>query len=65
MTPGCALEVLVVFAYLDPGMGSLAIQALIAGILAIPFLLRTRLAAVMDRIRSRRSGSDESISDLR
>lgn len=54
-----------VFAYLDPGMGSLAIQALIAGILAIPFLLRTRLAAVMDRIRSRRSGSDESISDLR
>ena len=54
-----------VFAYLDPGMGSLAVQALIAGILAVPFLLRTRLAAVMDRIRNRRAGSDDRISDLR
>lgn len=55
---------MVVFAYLDPGMGSLAIQALIAGILAVPFLLRTRLSAVIDKVRSRRAGSDEHISDL-
>jgi len=29
--------------YLDPGSGSLILQVLIASVLAIPFLLRSRL----------------------
>lgn len=42
------------FAYIDPGAGSLLIQAVVAGVLAIPFLLRSKLAAFGARIRRRR-----------
>ena len=42
-----------VLAYLDPGSGSLLIQALIAGVLTVPFLLRRRLQAGIDRLRGR------------
>jgi hypothetical protein len=38
-------------AYIDPGAGSLVIQAIIAGVLAVPFFFRTRLRAVVDRLR--------------
>jgi hypothetical protein len=47
-----------VFLYIDPGAGSLVIQALLAGILAIPFFFRTRVAAVISRIRGRRPIDD-------
>jgi hypothetical protein len=49
-----------VLAYLDPGAGSLFIQALIAGILAVPFFFRTRLAAFAERLRSGRPSSGTS-----
>ena len=40
-------------AYIDPGAGSLIVQALLAGVLAIPYFLRTHIRALMSRIRNR------------
>ena len=40
-----------IFAYIDPGAGSMVIQALLAGALAVPFLFRTHLRRTLDRIR--------------
>jgi len=37
--------------YIDPGAGSLLIQLLIAGALAIPFLFGAHTARVVGRIR--------------
>ena len=42
-----------IIAYIDPGAGSMLIQALIATALAVPFFLRTQIRAVVDRIRYR------------
>ena len=42
-----------VLAYLDPGSGSLLIQALIAAALTAPFVLRRQLKAGIDRLRGR------------
>jgi len=44
-----------VFAYLDPGAGSLVIQAILAGALAIPFFLRSQIGNAIRRFRGRRS----------
>jgi hypothetical protein len=40
-----------VFAYLDPGSGSLIIQAVIAGIVAVPVIFRNRIAAAVRAVR--------------
>ena len=52
-----------VFAYLDPGAGSLVIQAVLAAALAIPFFLRSHISAIVKRIRGsqpdNRSASDD------
>ncbi|MFO1540951.1 MAG: hypothetical protein ACKOTZ_11015 [Chloroflexota bacterium] len=45
-----------VFAYLDPGSGSLIIQAVIAGIVAIPVLFRSRNSAAVRALRGRPAG---------
>lgn len=37
--------------YVDPGSGSLVIQAVIAGLLAAPFFLRRQLARVVAAVR--------------
>jgi hypothetical protein len=37
--------------YIDPGAGSMVIQALLAAILAIPFFFRTHVARVVQRFR--------------
>ena len=42
-----------ILAYLDPGAGSLMIQMVIAGALALPFFLRTHIARAIDRLRGR------------
>jgi len=42
-----------VVAYLDPGTGSLLIQALIAGALTVPFILRRRMKTGIARLRGR------------
>ena len=40
-----------VFAYLDPGSGSLLIQAAIAAVVSVPILLRHKLAAAVGAFR--------------
>lgn len=40
-------------AYIDPGAGSLFIQAVIATILVVPFFLRTQIRRGIDRLRGR------------
>jgi hypothetical protein len=40
-----------VFAYIDPGSGSLIVQALIAGLVAIPIFFRRHIARALSVIR--------------
>jgi hypothetical protein len=40
-------------AYIDPGAGSLFIQAVIATIVVVPFFLRTQIRRGIDRLRGR------------
>ena len=44
-----------IFAYIDPGSGSLVVQALIAGLVAIPVFFRHQIARVVRSLR----GQDE------
>jgi len=46
-------EAMLTFGYIDPGAGSLVVQALIAGAVSLPFLLRSKLRAAVARIRRR------------
>lgn len=48
-----------VLAYIDPGSGSLLIQALIAGLVAAPFVLRQQIARFVRRVR----GQAEPVPD--
>ena len=50
------------FAYIDPGSGSLLIQAIIAGALAVPFFLRTHVRAFVDRVRHRTARNADAAS---
>lgn len=52
-----------VFAYLDPGSGSLIIQALIAGIVAIPVLFRNRISAAVRALRGGRRTDAPEVRD--
>jgi hypothetical protein len=38
-------------AYIDPGAGSLVIQALIAAVVSIPFLFRSAIRSTVQRFR--------------
>lgn len=40
-----------IFAYIDPGAGSLLIQALIAGLVAIPIFFRRQLGRAIGAVR--------------
>jgi hypothetical protein len=40
-----------VFAYIDPGAGSLVIQAIIAGVVSIPFFFRNAIRSTIERFR--------------
>lgn len=46
------------FAYLDPGTGSLMIQAILAGALAVPFFFRNHIGAAVRWIRARHHAVD-------
>lgn len=46
------------FAYIDPGSGSLIVQALIAGLVAIPVFFRHQIARVVRTVRGK---EDESV----
>jgi hypothetical protein len=47
-------------AYIDPGSGSLIIQALIATIVAIPFLFRQQFARASRALRRRPETTDRA-----
>jgi hypothetical protein len=40
-------------AYIDPGSGSLIIQAVIATVIAVPFFFRQQIARIMRTVRRR------------
>ena len=40
-----------IFAYIDPGSGSLIIQALIAGLVAVPIFFRHQIARAVRAVR--------------
>jgi hypothetical protein len=40
-----------ILAYIDPGSGSLLLQAIVAGLLAIPFFFRRTIGDFVHRIR--------------
>ena len=42
------------FAYIDPGAGSLLVQAVIAAIVSVPFFFRRSFASVVQRLRAKR-----------
>ena len=46
--------------YIDPGAGSLVIQAFLAALLAIPFFFREHVGRAVSAIRGRRKASDDS-----
>ena len=46
--------------YIDPGAGSMVIQAVLAAALAIPFFFRTHIARAVQRLRSLRAHRDET-----
>jgi hypothetical protein len=47
-------------AYIDPGTGSLLLQAAIAGIVTVPFVLRRKIAAGFDALTGRGRKSKKS-----
>lgn len=46
-----------IFAYIDPGSGSLIIQALIAGLVAIPIFFRHQISRALRAIRGGEEGT--------
>jgi hypothetical protein len=40
-----------ILAYIDPGAGSLLLQALLAALLSVPFLFRRTIGCAMQRMR--------------
>ena len=55
-------RLVLILAYIDPGAGSLVIQALIAAALSVPFIFRRAIASAVQRVRPRageRSSADD------
>jgi hypothetical protein len=48
-----------IFAYIDPGSGSMVFQMLIAAALAVPFFLREQISRAVGRLRGRDSSSTD------
>ena len=46
--------------YIDPGAGSMVIQAVLATALAIPFFFRTQISRVVQRFRGPRGSGDDT-----
>jgi hypothetical protein len=46
------------FAYIDPGSGSLVIQAVIAAFVAVPFFFRSRARSLWERLRGTEPPAD-------
>lgn len=50
------------FAYIDPGSGSLVVQALVAGLVAIPVFFRHQIARLVRSLRGRDEATSETAS---
>jgi hypothetical protein len=50
----------VILLYIDPGAGSMVIQAILAAALAIPFFFRTHISRAVQRFRELRGHRDET-----
>jgi hypothetical protein len=48
-----------ILAYIDPGSGSLVIQALIAGLVAIPIFFRKQISKILRSVRGESEPSVE------
>jgi hypothetical protein len=46
--------------YIDPGAGSMVIQAVLAALLAVPFFFRTQVARVVQKLRRGRDQDPEA-----
>ncbi len=46
--------------YIDPGAGSMVIQAVLAGLLAVPFMFRHAISRAVGRLKGRSTTSSES-----
>jgi hypothetical protein len=46
-----------IFAYIDPGSGSLIVQALIAGLVAIPIFFRHQITRLVRSVRGKDDAS--------
>ncbi len=49
-------------AYIDPGAGSLFIQAVIATIVVVPFFLRSQIRRGIDALRGRKPAGPETLA---
>ncbi|MDQ3689751.1 MAG: hypothetical protein M3406_06915 [Chloroflexota bacterium] len=47
-------------AYIDPGSGSMLLQVILAGVLAVPFFFRRVISDGLHRIRGNRAEPDEA-----
>ena len=52
-----------ILAYIDPGAGSLVIQAIIAAAISVPFFFRNAIRSAMRRVRGGDTPADESATD--
>lgn len=48
-----------ILAYIDPGSGSLIIQAVIAGLVAVPIFFRRQISRIVRSVRGEPETSDE------
>ena len=53
-----------ILAYIDAGSGSLIIQALIAAIVAAPFVLRQQISKAYRRLRGRTDAPTQPVPDV-
>ncbi len=51
-----------VLAYIDPGAGSLFIQAVIATIVVVPFFLRSQIRRGIDALRGRKPAAPDALA---
>ncbi len=50
-------------AYIDPGSGSMLLQVILAGVLAVPFFFRRVISDGLHRIRGNRGKAGEATRD--
>ena len=58
LNPPSSLSVILL--YIDPGAGSMVIQAMLAAALAIPFFFRTHISRAVQRFRELRGHRDDT-----